>query len=123
MAKFILFLGCIVISFSARASLPDWFEPSARRMVIDDFFGALKSDKSFYKVTNISIKNGKLTSGQEALFIDVTFDDSKGCSNRIFASQCTPITEGQNQYIGCFEELSDCYGKNLASVFKTSRIK
>jgi hypothetical protein len=105
LTTFIIFL----ISTSANASgLPDWFKPRAKEIMVDKFVETMKNYPEYYKISEISVAEGALNSGQPAAFIDVNFEDSKMCEKRQFSGKCFPLNKGKQEYVFCFVALSDC---------------
>lgn len=114
MNKLYLFFTVAILLFSKITFadiMPKSFHNSCKVSVYETMFKWLKGT-DFYTVDNIEVTEGKIPTGQLAVFIKINFHDSKGCQDRKILGDCISLPDN---VIAVRTQLSDCTGKTILS--------
>lgn len=89
MTKFLVAVSSLLMltGVSFGDSIPLHFHNSCKVTALEQMVQWMKGTE-FYSITKIDDREGKISSGQDALFLRVSFDDAKGCLNRQMMADC-----------------------------------
>lgn len=111
-------LSLCFIHSSFASTLPGWFEKRSKEVAIDQFIEVMNGYPELYKIKKVTTKVGRIDSGEEAVFVEIKFDDSKSCEGRVYSTQCVSAGSGDDIVLMCYMSLTDCLGDKIFNIGK-----